>query len=97
MGILAIIVLVCLTVIPTLFTSNCGSDCERNYTEFWTSVRELVGDDCLYPKTFDVSQVTTALRQAKINHVDLFMQQTSLKFKMVLEGGQTAIFKPMIM
>lgn len=68
-----------------------------NYTEFWRSVRDLATDDCLYPRSYDVTQVTGILRRTKIIHADLFPKQTSLKLKIEFEGHQSAIFKIMLM
>ena len=68
-----------------------------NYTEFWRSVRDLATDDCLYPRSYDVTQVTGVLRRTKIIHADLFPKQTSLKLKIEFEGHQSAIFKIMLM
>ena len=70
---------------------------KRNYTELWATVRALAQDDYLYPRDYDVSQVTTALRKGEVIHADIFKKQTALKFKIVLEGGQSAIFKVMVM
>ena len=71
---------------------------KTNYTsEFWNSIRSQVDHDCLYPKTFDVDPVVTALREAKVINALLFDYKHSLKFKVKLEGGQTAVFKVMNM
>ena len=68
-----------------------------NYTEFWQEVHAQEYDDCLYPRNFDADRVLKALRLSKVLAVDLFKKQTSLKFKLTLEGGQTAIFKVRLM
>ena len=68
-----------------------------NYTEFWQEVHPQENDDCLYSRNFDVDRVLMALRQSKVLAVDLFKKQTSLKFKLTLEGGKTAIFKVRLM
>ena len=73
---------------------------ERNAiytTEFWESVRRQVHDDVLYQKSFDVGRVVTALREARVIEAHLFKFKHSLKFKLVLEGNQTAVFKVMNM
>lgn len=67
-----------------------------NFTEFWKSVRSLSANDSLYPKNYDVTQVTGILRRTKITHADLFRKKTSLKFKIRFEGDQSAIFKVML-
>lgn len=67
-----------------------------NYSEFWRTVRALVGKDCLYPGTYDATQVTGILRRGRIIYADLFKKQTSLKLKLVFEGQQSAIFKIML-
>ena len=68
-----------------------------NYTEFWQEVHPQENDDCLYSRNFDVDRVLKTLRLSKVLAVDLFKKQTSLKFKLTLEGGQTAIFKVRLM
>ena len=73
------------------FNVNSG-----NYTEFWSSVRLLAGNDCLYPQSYDATEVTGILRNSKIIYADLFTKQTSLKLKMRFEGNQSAIFKIML-
>ena len=67
----------------------------NNYTDFWKMVRDQVNDDFLYPRNFDVSRVILTLRQAKVIHADLFNVANSIKFRIILEGGQPAIFKIM--
>ena len=62
-------------------------------TYFWSSVRELINGDTLYPRDFDVSAVTKALRHTKIIHADVFCHASSHKLLLTLEGGQKAIFK----
>ena len=66
---------------------------DRNVTELWKSVRSLIHGDFLYPKDFDVSRVINALRHGRIVHADVFAETTSLKWMLVLEGDQKAIFK----
>ena len=73
------------------FTISSGGNI--NYTDFWNYVRAQVYDDFLYPRTFDTDQVKMALRQAKLTHADVFDVSSSVKFKITLEGGQTAVFK----
>ena len=62
-------------------------------TDFWSSIRQLIKGDTLYPEDFDVTAVIKALRHAKIVHADVFHRATSLKWLLTLEGGQKAIFK----
>lgn len=68
-----------------------------NYTEFWNSVQDLNGNDALYPRDYDVTQVTGILRKGKLIHTDYFDKPGSLKLKIRFEGGQLAIFKIMAM
>ena len=68
-----------------------------NYKELWEEVRAQHHGDTLYPETYDADKVLYALRTAKIIEADLFKKQTSLKFKLTLEGGQQAIFKVKLM
>ena len=81
---------------PSAISTDISSDI-TNYTEFWQEVHSQEYDDYLYPRNFDVDRVLKALRQSKVLAVDLFKQQTSLKFKITLEGGKTAIFKVRLM
>ena len=67
------------------------------YKELWEEVRAQHHGDTLYPETYDADKVLYALRTAKIIEADLFKKQTSLKFKLTLEGGQQAIFKVQLM
>ena len=68
-----------------------------NYKELWEEVRAQHHGDTLYPETYDAGKVLYALHTAKIIEADLFKKQTSLKFKLTLEGGQQAIFKVKLM
>lgn len=67
-----------------------------NYTVFWNSVRVLIGSDTLYPRSYDVTQVTGILRKTKIISADIFNRKGSPKLKIGFEGRQSALFKPMI-
>ena len=69
----------------------------KNYSELWKTVRVQVRGDYLYPRTFDAGYVVSTLRHAKIIRADLFKVPKSIKLKLVLEGGQTALFKPMLL
>ena len=68
-----------------------------NYTEFWQEVHAQEYDDYLYHRNFDVDRVLKALRQSTVLAADFFKKQTSFKFKLTLEGSQTAIFKVRLM
>ena len=68
-----------------------------NYKDLWEEVRAQHHGDTLFPETYDADKVLYALRRSKIIEADLFKKQTSLKFKLTLEGGQRAIFKVKLM
>ena len=67
---------------------------KRNATVFWNFIDGLVNNEHLYPKEVDVTIVTDILKTAKIEHVDLFKERNSLKWLIMLEGGQKILFKP---
>lgn len=69
-----------------------------NYTEFWNSVRKLAGYDTLYPRDYDVTQVTEILQTAKIISADILQTHPS-SFKLIIgfEGHQYAVFKVILL
>ena len=67
---------------------------KRNATAFWNFIDGLVNNEHLYPKELDVTIVADIIKTAKIEHVDLFKERNSLKWLIMLEGGQKILFKP---
>ena len=77
--------------------SDSHSEWKENYTELWNRLDAMISNSSLYPADFDTSIAASALQNARIEHVDLFKERSSLKFIIMLEGGQKVIFKPAVL
>ena len=66
----------------------------ENYTILWNRLDNIISNQSLYPAELDTKIATDALQNAKIILADLFPVRTSLKWMIILEGGQKVLFKP---
>ena len=64
--------------------------------KFWKGIDAMITNDSLYSEDFDVSLVVNVLRHAKIIKADLFLERSSYKWNLDLQGGQRIVFKPKI-
>ena len=65
-------------------------------TKFWKIIDAMITNDSLYSEDFHVPLVVNVLRHAKIIKADLFLERTSYKWNLLLQGGQRILFKPKI-
>lgn len=69
---------------------------QSNLTEFWRIAGHMLGQNELYPEDFNVSIVVNKMATSKIVTAQRSPGGTSFKWKIRLEGGQYAIFKPQL-
>ncbi|XP_064598840.1 glycosaminoglycan xylosylkinase-like [Liolophura sinensis] len=67
-----------------------------NLAEFWETAGHMLGPNGLYPEDFNVSIVLNKMATSKIVSAQGSPGGTSYKWKVRLEGGQYAIFKPQL-
>ena len=64
--------------------------------KFWKIIDGMITNDSLYSEDVHVPLVVNVLRHAKIIKADLFLERTSYKWNLLLQGGQRILFKPKI-
>ena len=69
-------------------------DDSETAAKFWKGIDAMITNDSLYSEDFNVSLVVDVLRQAKLVKADLFLERSSYKWNLHLQGGQRIVFKP---
>ncbi|KAK3575705.1 hypothetical protein CHS0354_006573 [Potamilus streckersoni] len=69
----------------------------KNYSSSLDQLDTWISPDGLFSPKCNLSEVTEALRNAKIHGVELLKLQTSYKWQIILEGGHRAVYKPMLL
>ena len=63
-------------------------------TKFWKRIDAMITNDSLYSEDFNVHLVLNVMRHAELVKADMFLQRTSYKWILHLQGGQRIVFKP---